>query len=107
MRREKGSGHAATIELSPQQKLTVTNEICALHRLHPLSWSSNYVTMCLVDVSIFYLTVLFDNCVPQLQLISCNLTRPFLSAEGVACETSGDTAQTMSMSLSRTPCVVV
>ena len=30
----------------------VTNEICALHRLHPLSWSSDYVTMCLADVSI-------------------------------------------------------
>ena len=51
--------------------------------------------MCLVDVSIFYLTVLFDNCVPQRQLISCNVTRTFLSAKGVACETNGDTAQTM------------
>ena len=49
--REEGSGHAATIELSSQQKLTVTNEIRALHRLRPLSWSSNYIT-CLADVSI-------------------------------------------------------
>ena len=48
--REEGSGHIATIELSLRQKLAVTNEICALHRLHPLSWSSNYVT-CLADVS--------------------------------------------------------
>ena len=36
-------------------KLAVTNEIHTLHRLHPLSWSSNYVT-CLVDVSILIAT---------------------------------------------------
>ena len=30
----------------------VTNEIHALRRLHPLSWSSVYVTKCLVDISI-------------------------------------------------------
>ena len=41
--REEGSGHAATIELSPMQKLAVANEICALCRLHPLSWSCNYI----------------------------------------------------------------
>ena len=49
--REEVSGHAATIELPPQQKLAVINEVCALHRLHLLLWSSNYVT-CLADVSI-------------------------------------------------------
>ena len=38
--REEGSGHAATIELSPRQKLDVTNQIRALRRSHqtlPLS----------------------------------------------------------------------
>ena len=40
LRREEGSGHAATIELSPQQKLDVTNQIRALRRSHPLSWST-------------------------------------------------------------------
>ena len=30
LHREEGSEHAATIELSPQQKLAVTNEIHAL-----------------------------------------------------------------------------
>ena len=34
--REEGSGHAATIELSPQQKLDVTNQIRDLCRSHPL-----------------------------------------------------------------------
>ena len=34
------SGHAATIELSPWQKLDVTNQICALRRSHLLSWST-------------------------------------------------------------------
>ena len=34
------SGHTATIELSPRQKLDLTNQICALRRLHPLSWST-------------------------------------------------------------------
>ena len=37
---ERGSGHTATIELLLRQKLDVTNQICALHRLHPLSWST-------------------------------------------------------------------
>ena len=32
--REEGCGHAATIELSPQQKLDVTNQICGLRRSH-------------------------------------------------------------------------
>ena len=49
--REEGSGHAATIELSLQEKVGVTNEIRELRRLYPLSRSSNYVT-CLADVSI-------------------------------------------------------
>ena len=34
-----GSGHAATMELYPWQKLDVTNQIHALRRSHPLSWS--------------------------------------------------------------------
>jgi len=42
--REEGSGHTATIELSPQQKLDVTNQMCALRRSHLLSWSTIIVT---------------------------------------------------------------
>ena len=38
--REEGSGHAATIELSPRQKLVRTNQIRALRSSHPLSWST-------------------------------------------------------------------
>ena len=34
--REEGSCHAATIELSPQQKLDVTDQIHVLRRLHLL-----------------------------------------------------------------------
>ena len=75
-------GHAATIELSPRQKLDVTNQIRALHGLHLLPWSNNYATTCLVDVSIL-LCNCFDNCVPRQQL------RPFLSLliKGAACKT--------------------
>ena len=40
LRREEGSCHAATIELSSRQKLDVTNQICALRRSHLLSWST-------------------------------------------------------------------
>ena len=50
--REEGFGYTVTIELLPRQKLAVTNEIHALYKLHLLSWSSNYVTTCLADVSI-------------------------------------------------------
>ena len=38
--REEGSCHAATIELSPWQKLDMTNQIRTLHRSYPLSWST-------------------------------------------------------------------
>ena len=38
--------------VSQRQKLAVTNEISALRRLHPLSWSNNYLTTCIADVSI-------------------------------------------------------
>ena len=54
----------------------MTNEIHDLCRLHPLSQSSNYIT-CLADVSIF------DNCIPQRQLVSYSVTRPFLSLRRV------------------------
>ena len=65
---EEGSGHATTIELLPQQKPAVTNEIHRLCRLHPLSWSSNYVTMCLADVSI-----LLSNCDVRSSATTCQL----------------------------------
>ena len=35
----------------------------------------------------YVLTAMFDNCVPQRQLDGCSVTRPFLSAKGVTCET--------------------
>ena len=38
--REEGSGHAATIELLPRQKLDVANQIRAICRSHLLSWST-------------------------------------------------------------------
>ena len=34
LRREEGSGHVATLKLSPRQKLDVTNQIGALHSSH-------------------------------------------------------------------------
>ena len=40
------------IELLQWQKLAMTSEICVLCRSHLLSWSSNYITKCLVDVSL-------------------------------------------------------
>ena len=36
----------------------------------------------------YYLTTTFNNCVPRRQLGSCSMTRSFLSAKGVACETT-------------------
>ena len=42
------------------QVVAVTNEIGALCELHPLSWSSNYVT-CLVDVDCLIILFLSDN----------------------------------------------
>ena len=77
LRRER-SGHAATIELLPRQKLALTNQIHALRRLHPLSWSSNYV-VCLADVSI----LLSNCCVPRQQPDGCSMTGPFLSLQRV------------------------
>ena len=52
---QERSGHTATIEWLPWQKLAVTNEIHTLHRLHLLSWSSSYV-MYLANVSILWST---------------------------------------------------
>ena len=62
---ERGSGHAATIELSSQQKLDVTNQICALRRLHPLSWSTITSQRVQRISEFYYLTAVFDNCVPR------------------------------------------
>ena len=45
------SGHTATIELSPRQKLDVTNQIRALRADHICCHGVQYVT-CLMDVSI-------------------------------------------------------
>ena len=81
LRREEGSCHAATIELSSRQKLDVTNQIHALRRLHPLSCST--IMSRVEQISVFYyLIAVFDNCVPQRQLGSC-VTRPILSLQRV------------------------
>ena len=63
--REEGSGHTAIIELSPQQKLGVTNQIRTVCRSHPLSWST---IMSSVKQMSAYLTAVFDNCIPRQQL---------------------------------------
>ena len=86
LHREEGSGQATTIELLPQQKLAVTEEICAVYRSHLLSRSSNYVTTCLADVSILLSNHAFNNCVPWRQL-QHDQTLP-LSVKGVACKTN-------------------
>ena len=65
----------ATIELSPGQKLAMTNEIHSLYKLHLLSWSSNYVTTCLADVSIL------SNGTVWYMRQRWSVTRPFLSAK--------------------------
>ena len=44
--------------------------------------------MCSADVSILLSNQYVDNYVPQQQLDGCSMTRPFLSAKGVACETT-------------------
>ena len=54
------SRHKGLVTLQPSschhmQKLAVANEIHTFCRLYPLSWSSNYVTNVLVDVSILLL----------------------------------------------------
>ena len=79
--REEGSGHAATIELSPWQKLDVTNQNCTLRRSHPLSWSTFMSRVKQMSVS-YYLTAVFDNCVPRQKLDGCSLSRLFLSLQG-------------------------
>ena len=86
-KRNESSGYAATIELLPQQKLAVTNEIHALRRLLPLSWSSNYVT-CLANISI----LLSNHAVCQLHssATTCQVWHDqtlSLSVRGVDCET--------------------
>ena len=87
LRREEGSCNAAIIELSSRQKLDVTNQICALHRSHPLSLSSNTSRVQQMAAS-YYLTTnhYVDNYIP-LQQLGC-VTRPFIYAKGVACETT-------------------
>ena len=64
LHREEGSGHAVTIELSPRQKLDVTNQICTLRRSHPLSWSTIMSSVKQMSAS-YYLTAVFDNCIPR------------------------------------------
>ena len=82
LRREEGSCHAATIELSSRQKLDVTNQIRALRRSHLLSWSTIMSRVQRISV-FYYLTAVFDNCIPWRQLGSCSVTRPVLSLHRV------------------------
>jgi len=59
-------GHAATTELSLQQKqLDMINQIHGLHSSHLSSWST---TTCLADIS------MFDNYVPWQPLDGCSVT---------------------------------
>ena len=76
LRREEGSGHTATIELSPQQKLDVTNQIHTVDRIrcHGVQ-SCRVLSRCL--------TAVFDNCIPRQQLDGCSVTRLFLSMRRV------------------------
>ena len=63
-----------------QGRIAVTNQIRALRRSHPLSWSK-ITSQCVQQMSAsYYLTAMFDNCVPRRQLGSCSMIRPFLSA---------------------------
>ena len=73
--REEGSGPTVTTKLPPRQKIGVTNEIQALHRLHPLSWSSNNITSRHQMSASYYLTAIFNSCI--------RMTRPFLSLQRV------------------------
>ena len=63
LRREDMSRHTATIELSPQQKLDVTNPIRTVRRSHLLSWSTITSRVKRMSAS-YYLTAVFDNCIP-------------------------------------------
>ena len=54
LHREEGSRHTTTIELSPQQKLDVTNQIHAFSRSHSLSSSSYYGTVFRCQYLIIY-----------------------------------------------------
>ena len=88
LHREDGSCHAATIELSPWQKLDVTYYICALHRLHPLSLSTNTSCVQQMSASYYLSTMLIITFLSNKQQVEGCVTRPFISAKGVACETT-------------------
>ena len=79
LRREERSCHAATIELSSRQKLDVTNQI----RAFVDHICCHEVQLCHVFSGSYYLTTVFDNCIPQRQLGSCSVTRPVLSLHRV------------------------
>ena len=73
--REEGSRPTVTTKLPPWQKIGVTNEIQALHRLPPLSWSSNNITSRHQMSASYYLTAIFNSYI--------RVTRPFLSLQRV------------------------
>ena len=62
LRRKEGSGYVATLELSPWQKLDVTNQVCALHSSHAVQLRQNMLSGSMSASC--YLTLVFDNCVP-------------------------------------------
>ena len=84
LRREERFGHAATIQLSPWQKLAVT-EIRTLRRLHHLLWSSNYITKCLGDVSI----LLCNSAVLMIAFLDDNLSAAAQPDPSSLCEGCG------------------
>ena len=83
LQRKEPSGHTATIEQLPWQTLDVTNQICTLCGLHPLTLSSNsnYDPTCLADVT---------NCAVRSsetnRQLQCDQILP-LSVKTVACDT--------------------
>ena len=81
LRRERKG--LVTLQPLSCHKLDVTNQICALRRLHPLSWSTITSQRIQQMSAFYYLTAMADNCIPQQQLGSCNVTRPFLSLRRV------------------------
>ena len=70
------SDHLVTIELPLWQNVTVSNQICTLHRWH-LLWNSECVTCTFNQVSIFLPTALNNDYIPWSQHVSCSVTSPF------------------------------
>lgn len=90
LQRKEPSGHTATIEQLPWQTLAVTNQICTLCGLHPLTLSSNsnYDPTCLADLTNCAVRssetnrqLQCDQIVPlSVKTVSCNTESPLVSS---------------------------